>query len=151
MFWEDTKIDKTVTGGNSTDDTLVLGIPEDEIKGMTLTRLLMDLTIVAVTAGTGSIYAGGIFMAEGDAFAAAALPDPQEVGDDAGWVWRVAGIPVFNNDPNDRAQALRYVLDLRAQRKFIGEDYVLVIRNHNEGGASALNMNGFIRCLFKRA
>ena len=129
----------------------MVGIPEDEIKGITLTRLLMDLTLTAPSAGSGSTYAGGIYVCEEDAFAAAAVADPGETGDDAAWVWRVAQIPVFTGTNNDHSQSNRYVLDLRAQRKFLGEDYVLILNQTNMSGASNINIDGIIRCLFKRA
>ncbi len=151
MFWEDTRIDKSLAPGNDTQDSLVGGIPEDEIKGMTLTRLLMNLTLTATTAGTGSRYAAGIYLAEEDAFAAGAVADPEQEGDDPGWVWRVFQIPIFSSDPNDYAQTRHFILDLRAQRKFPGEDTALILTQTNEGGVSTINSDGIIRCLYKRA
>ena len=152
VFWDDTLINKVLAPGNNTQDSLDQGVPEDEKKGMTLTRLLVNITITQVTSGTGGVYAAGIYLAEEDAFAAVAIPEPEVVGDDAGWVWRVLQVPVFASTTTDFAQARRFELDIRAQRKYIGEDYTMVLtQTLNAGAASSINLNGFVRALYKRA
>ncbi len=149
LYWDDTIIDKSLATGAQTSDSLLQGVPSDEIKGMTVTRLIMSLWMIQLTAGTGSTYAGGIYVVEDDAFAAAAMADPGEVGDDAGWLWRVMQVPVVTSVVNDSTQFTRFAVDLRAQRKFPGEDYTLVLVQQNTGGPT-FNLDGYVRTLCKR-
>ena len=152
LFWNDTLIDKTLAVGNTTQDSLDLGIPEDEKKGMTLTRLLIDITVVPISIGTGTLYHAGIYLCEDDAFGAGAIADAGQVGDDAGWIWRVLGVPVYLSVANDYVQRLRWQADIRAQRKYPGEDYTIILTQENDSsGLTNINTDGFVRALFKRA
>ena len=152
VFWDDTVIDKTLAAGNQTTDSLMQGVPEDERKGITLTRLIIELWLNCLTVGTGITYAAGIYVVEDDAFAAGAMAEPGDVADDAGWVWRVLQIPVFTAEVNDFSQVTHVgPLDLRAQRKLPGEDYSLVLIQQHTSGTASFNMNGYIRSLYKRA
>ncbi len=151
VYWEDTIIDQTLGANSQFGQSLDAGIPEDEKKGVTVTRILLEIDVVAVTAGTGGIFSAGIAIVQDDASAALSFPDPDSVGDDPGWLWRVARQGVFNNDPNDFSQARHYKLDLRAQRKYVGEDYSLMLIGMNLAGvASSLNVDGSLRVLYKR-
>ena len=150
MFWDDTIIDSSLASGAQDSESLLAGIPEDEIKGLTITRLIIDLYLIQLTAGTGASFAGGIYVVEEDAFAAAAMADPGVPADDAGWMWRVLVVPVVTSSVNDSSQFAHLSYDLRAQRKIPGEDYTLVFVLQNLGGTT-FNVDGTIRTLCKRA
>ena len=145
-------VDTTLGAGSSVGISMDGGVPEDEIKGLTATRMIIDLTAVALTAGSGSLLAGGVYIIENDALSATVFAEPQDSIDDAGWMWRVARRPVFTSVVNDSSQVTRLVYDIRSQRKYPGEDYTLVMVLVNlSGGATSMNIDGIVRTLLKRA
>ena len=99
--WVDTEIDFTTASGGVETQALDVGIPTDERKGMTLLRTLIDITMIAITAGTGSVVGAGIYMISREALTALALFEPDQADDDAGWVWRVIRASVFTSVQND--------------------------------------------------
>ena len=128
------------------------GVPDDEKKGMTLTRTIMNLTLSVQTAGAGSVFSYGLVMVEDDAAASLSFPDPDDLSQDPGWVWREGQMPVFSSTVNDFSQSRLIRVDTRAQRKYIGEDFAFMLIMHvAAGGASTVNIDGWVRTLFKRA
>ena len=123
----------------------------DEVKGATLVRSIIDITMGAVSAGTGTPCAIAMYMIDNEALAAGALADLFQDDDDPGYIWKINQIPVFTNDTNSGQAAVRYQRDIRAMRKFPGEDYSIVMVFETSGGASNVNFDGFVRMLFKRA
>jgi len=73
--------------GISNIDLSIL-IANDERKGMTVVRTLVDFDVIPSAAGAAGNLSGGIVLVDGDAFAAAAMPDPDEAQDQPGWLWR---------------------------------------------------------------
>ncbi len=132
--------------------SLDLGVPSDEKKGLTLVRTIIEMSYIAVTAGTGSSVHAGIYLVEDDALSAGAFAEPGDSGDDAGWVWRLMNKPVYTSVSNDSSQQTLIKADIRAMRKYPGEDYSMaMIIEVPAGGNSTINTNGMVRMLFKRA
>ena len=156
MFWEDTMIDI-----NSLADVAQIaaaldgGIPADEVKGLTAVRIIMRLSVQAVTASTSGLVSMGIYLVEGDAAAAAVFAEPQDTSDDAGWMYRNAR-QLWARDNGAVSTNGNGVIwfreDLHAMRKYPGEDYTLrlIVNNHNAAGA-VINVDGMVRTLFKKA
>ena len=118
--WADELLDFTLASGGQNTVTLMPGVPDDEFKGLTVARLIIDLSAVLIAAGTGGMLGLGIMVVTLEALVALAVPDADEAGDQAGWMWRSMQ-PVHTDSPNDRAQATRFVADIRSMRKLPGE------------------------------
>ena len=151
VFWDDTIVNESLANGAVAVFGLDQGIPEDELKGITVTRLLLQFSLQAQTVNTSGQFHAGIYVAENDAVAALAVADPQTVSDDAGWMWRVANQVWASSNINDSSQFLRVREDLRAQRTYPGEDYTLIIHMVNNNALGSVNIDGIIRTLYKRA
>ena len=151
MFWHDTIVNLTLATNSAAQTDLDNLIPADERKGVTLTRTLIDLTVVTVAAGTGGVMSMGIYLVEDDAAAAGAFAEPEVQTDEVSWLWRLMRRPLFTSDPNDYSQAARLVYDIRGQRKYPGIDYTLWLVITTGTSTTSHNVDGGIRCLYKRA
>ena len=151
VFWDDTMVDTTLANNGVSLPNLDGGIPEDEIKGLTVTRILLDLWCQAVTVNTSGLLSFGIYVVENDALSAGAVAEPQDSVDDAGWMFRLARQAWGSSNLFDHAQALHVVADLRAQRKYPGEDYTLLGQWVNHEASGSVNVDGIVRTLYKRA
>ena len=145
--WIDDEINETVTLADQTVvqlDNLLL--PEFK-KGVTLVRLILELVCVAITAGAGSRLHAGITIVTQDAFAALAIPEPGDSGDEVSWLWRQIGKPVFTSVVNDSSQSVTVSRDLKSKRRYPGEDYNLTLVM-DAVGASSVNVDGLIRLYY---
>ena len=107
MFWDDILINETIANNITVAVALGGGIPEDERKGLTVTRELVQFSVQAVTINTSGLFSAGIYLCENDALAALIFADPQEMGDDPGWLWRIAGQVWSTSSVFDSAQFLK--------------------------------------------
>ena len=145
--WYDAHIDYTAAASTQTAIDLGTLIAADEKKGMTVVRMLMDLSYRMSAVGTAIILDEGIAMVHNDAFVAGALPDPNDTDEQAGWLWR--------KRTRVQSEAITVsrqgtVLDLRSKRKFPSEDHVLLyISNTDSGGG--INVDGMIRGLYLKS
>ncbi len=127
------------------------GVPEDEIKGLTAIRVIIRLSVRSGLVATSGNFSGGIYIVENDALSAGAFADPADSVDDAGWLWRLSRQTYANDSINDYSQFLQIREDLRAMRKYPGEDYTLIMVIQNRDADAIMNVDGIVRTLFKRA
>ncbi len=113
-------------------------------------RIIVDFYAVLVTAGTGGVLFPGLFVGENDAIAAGAFPEAQTQGDNPGWLWRSAQ-NVHTDSPNDRSQATRFMIDLRAKRTLRGTDMSLVFLAELPVSSASVNLDGIIRTLWLKS
>ena len=152
VFWQDTLVNETLTNNETAGVGLDQGIPEDEIKGLTVTRTIIRLSVQAVTQDTSGLFHCGIYLVENDAAAALAFAEAQDPADDAGWMYRLMA-HVWGQSGNvaNSINFSRINEDIRAMRKYPGEDYtnILLVTNTSAGGS--INVDGMVRTLYKRA
>ena len=135
--------------GDQESVDLTSAIPNTDRKGMTVVRILIDLSANLTIAGTGANVGMGITLVESDAAAVVQFPDPSVEGDQPGWLWRVQR-PVFTASPNDPSQSTRFVHDIKARRRLPGEDYLLMLVVDSSAGNAIINVDGIIRTLWLR-
>ena len=151
MFWNDFVLNRTLAGNAQTVDILDADVSDDIRKGLTVVRLIIDVTAVLATAGPGGRLSLGIFVGETEAIAASAVPNPSDVGEDPGWLWRTVGQGVFSSLANDMAQVRRFNIDLKARRRYRGEDTNLTLVMDFSTSNESVNVDGVIRQLLMRA
>ena len=143
--WFTTIVNETI---ESTDQELIdVGalVLNDEKKGMTIVRALVDLTLVLVAAGTGGNLAMGLLMVGTEALAALAVPDADQAAD-KGWMWRTQQV-VSSSLANDRSQHVRIVQDLKSRRRFRSDDDEVILVFNAGTLSGAINIDGTIRLL----
>jgi len=146
--WKDRIVDLTLAAAAQNLFNLTSGIPDDQKKGRTIVRLLIDLKANLATAGTGGLLSMGIYLIEQDAFSAAAAADPDGDTVQPGWMWRWHG-SVFSSVTNDAAQRTSLVFDIRARRKLMGEEIDLImVTNWSAGASGPVNIDGLVRTLW---
>ena len=150
LFWIDTNIDETTSSGTQDVTDLTTLMVDDEKKGATLVRLIISLRTVLTAAGSGGLVAMGLIVIKDDALSALALPEANSAGDQPGWLWR-RQLGIACTDPNDPTQWLHTDLDLRAKRKFVGEDSNLCLVINAGTLTATINTDGWSRALFMRA
>ena len=152
MFWDNSVINTSLNGANAFANlALDSGVPDDEKKGATVTRCLGELWINLVVSGNGDVVSGGIVLVGDDALAAGSLPDLEVSTDEYSWYWWFAQVPVFTSNPQDYSQVMRVRFDLRGQRKYPSEEHTFVLILVKGGVAININVDGYVRTLFKRA
>ena len=111
--------------------------------------MLIDLELNLSVAGTGGFVNMGICMIDEDAAAAGALPDANSDNEQPGWMWRTTQT-VFTAVVNDRASATLVKADIRAMRKFAGDNVQLRWIANNSASGNPINVNGIIRVLLMK-
>ena len=145
--WEDTQINETVDADQQFSN-LTTSMADDLKKGLTLVRTIIDLTVAQTVAGTGANMAMGIYLAGTDAISALVFADPASSGEQPGWVWR-KNVSSVTSLANDASQFVHVFADLKAKRRFPGEDYDMVLVLDGLGSAgSPINIDGMIRQLW---
>ena len=154
--WIDTVFNgQTLAPGNTTS-TIVLteGIPDNEMKGMTLVRLIIQLNLLAsiIDDDTGvQRMAIGIGLAGQEAIQASgtgiALPELQDEFPSSGWLWRAQYAVVSNAVPGFPYPVIEK--DLRAQRKLMyGAPYIRFVNINSQGTAFSVDIVGVVRALY---
>ena len=119
---------------------------------MTVVRTLIDLTLVTISNNLSGLVHMGIFLCEGDAAVANIFPEPGQTADDPGWLWQMARRTFGTVNLNDSSQWTRIVYDIRAMRKWPGEDYELeLVVDNDAASGSAFNVDGMVKVLLLRA
>ena len=142
-------MDSTVAASGQNLIDLTTEITAVEKKGLTVVRQIVDLTVSALTAGTGGRFFSAMMVMESDAFAAGAAPDLEVQGEDPGFLWRRVDT-VFTDVLNVRANSTLIRLDNRGMRKLPGEDVVLVLVLRQLASGISMNVDGLIRTLWMR-
>ena len=148
--WFDTLVNFTVAAG--AQNVLTLNDPlDDEKKGSTLLRMIVDLGLVAATAGnTGTLIAMGSMIAPDDAIAAGAVSDPDNFNEQPNWIFRTQE-SVYTSVANDRTQQVMIKQDRKTARLFRGSTYEhILVTNNVSGGLTPVNVDGLVRCLWAK-
>ena len=150
-YWLDTLVSATAGNGSNQALTLLGPFTAQETQGWTLTRVVLELALSAQGAGPDGlqIFDVGVGLAEQDAFAAGALPDPNVATDEParGWVWRTRCL--VPRDADTIRQPIRCMGDFRAQRKVDGAEVFVIFTNILvEGTAFTVRLVGIVRCLY---
>jgi len=136
--------------GLTTNQTLLSDttIGNRTIKGATVTRLIIDITIRNAVLAQNNVLYWGITKVNADARAAGAFPDPSDMNDKAGWMIR--GRLQCNADSlTDPTQWVSRHYDLRAQRLFRNEEEELQLLIENSATGFTVSWTAFIRSLVK--
>ena len=144
--WGDKLLNFSVGTGGQATQTLLPGIPDDEFKGMTVVRNIIEISAHLSVAGTGGVLFLGIIMMSLEAISAGIFPDADDEQDQPGWLWRT-GKSVFTSDSTDHAQGTFFSYDIRSKRKFPSEDHRLVLIADMQSGGNNVNIDGAIRTL----
>jgi len=106
----------------------------DNLKGYTVTRILLKLFIVPDTANQQTVTSWGIAVINADAAAASAFPDADIEGDNVRWLMRDMALNRMT-DLNDKSQIVEKSYDLRAQALFRSDqDELHLIMDNSSGG-----------------
>jgi len=126
--------DRAIASGNQLELDLLNEMVDDNRKGATITRVILDLVIVPDTVAQTTFTSYGLAMVNGDALAAGAVPEADVNADRADWVLRGRARNMVSS-LSDRAQVFHKEYDLRAQRVLRSEEMTLaIIFDHSSGG-----------------
>jgi len=156
-FWEDTFINEDTPSGADDLQTLVGGLSEDERRGMTVVRTLIDLwltpTISSGVVGSMTMNLGiGVCNAQAFAAGSASLPSPSINSErpPRGWIWR-AGIAIMD-DATTVPTHSRVTADVRSKRKVdAGVLYIHMDAILRTGTPFNVKTTGLIRTLYLMA
>jgi len=150
--WEDTLINEAATSGFGDEVDLVGDLSQQDRRGITVVRLVIDLSILpTITSGVigSQIFDLGIGVASEDAFVAGALPDVNVATDrpPRGWLWKTR--VVVTDDTTTTMNPVRVMGDIRAKRRVdAGILFLRTLNTNLSGTAFAVNMAGLIRTVY---
>ena len=149
LQWYDTELEfATLAVGGQTNLLLynAVSLGARNIKGATVTRMLLDFDLRSDSLAQLNRLRWGIVMMNADARAAGAFPDPGDPSDRAGWLARGR----MNNmmTSQDASQWTTRHHDLRSQRIFHTEEDELHLILDNNGGF-ILSFSAYIRLLVR--
>ena len=156
-YWEDTLIEHTFAAAAIQLQSLVGGLSEDERRGMTVVRTLVQLWLSPVTTSgvVGSMTAVlGIGVANEQAFGVGSTALPQLTINSErpprGWLWK-SSIAVLD-DATTVAPLTEVRADIRAKRKIdAGVLYLGMEGDTRTGTAFTVKLSGLIRVLYLMA
>ena len=153
--WIDTVMN-TVLVTAPTDLTVVLttGLPDNELKGTTLVRLLIQLQLFLsdVLDDTGvQLMSMGIGLAGQEAIQASgtgiANPGTEDEFPSSGWLWRVRHAVIADATPGFPTPNIDK--DIRAQRKLMyGAPFIRFNNANSQGTPFSVQIVGVIRALY---
>ena len=154
--WDDKLVNFSVANGSATSAIeLVTNVADNEKRGCTLVRLLLDLYLWPATPGNVSgrqNYDLGVALISDDARLASAFPDPDDAADYpvSGWLWRTRVLVIDETLATGPIPPGRVKEDIRAQRK-LDRSSVMLINNNTlvEGNPFTVQVTGIIRVLYK--
>ena len=154
-MWIDTVMNHTIAAG-STALTVVLtrGISDNDLKGMTLVRVLLQLTYFPANllddTGVQRLAAGiGVSGQEAIQASSVSILSPQEEDEfpSSGWLYRNI-VPVLA-DATPGFPVPIIDKDIRAQRKLMyGAPWIRFVNLNQQGTAFSVRVDGVIRCLY---
>ena len=137
-----------VDGGS--DNYTLLGSNLNEIKGSTITRIIMNMNCRSDTLGVQKFLYWGLAIVTADALSAGGLPDPNVESDAFDWLGRGVLITGAVKLPTEFGPDVTEKLDLRSQRLFRSEDVTLQLIVADSGsGAGGQFFSHLTRCLVK--
>ena len=152
LVWHDNLVDQTVSNGGQVAVDMIPGLSEDDRVGCTITRLIGVVffhTQLTLTSETVQVIDLGIGVMSADAFAAGAMPDPDQEGDQPsrGWLYRSREVVWYEAGQNRMLPGV-FRFDVRAQRKLDRGTLVMVVDSNNtEGSVATVLMRGLTRTL----
>ncbi len=117
------------------------------IKGATITRMLMELVVRSNSVAQDNILFWGIVIVNSDARAAAAFPEPRDVSDRPDWLAR-GRMQNKQSDLSDSSQWTTKTLDLRTQRIIRAEEDELHLIIDNDGSL-IFEWSAYVRTLVR--
>ncbi len=156
-YWEDTVVGQTITDNGDALISLVGGLSEDERRGMTVARTIVELALSPVTTSgvVGSMVAMmAIGVANAQAFTAGAgsLPDPQINSErpPRGWLFKTQC--AILDDATTVAPLTMCRGDFRGKRKIdAGILYLHVTNSSRTGTDFTIFVSGLVRVLYLMA
>ncbi len=148
LEWFDTILEQTVIQNSNNVTALDSNVLFDEKKGMTLVRTLIKIEYRPTVVDLSVQLSSGICIITGDALAAPTLPDPADGDEQPGWIWRDS-LVVISDSLSIPRQSIN--LDIRAKRKFLGEDLRLVLIQEAGSASTNVNLAGIVRCLMMKS
>ncbi len=153
--WEDILMNFAVADGATNVQNLLSRQDRDETGGWTVVRMLIHLYVLPSSlseAAVGDQRVGfGIGVAEGDAFDAAALPEPLTAADHPlrDWIWRETAYVRNTGTAGGAIHVSELRADLHSQRKVDGGVPYMVIENAGiNATAFSIRVVGLIRTLY---
>ena len=153
--WIDTVVDTDiVTAGEDVVD-LMGSFDVDERRGMTITRILLCLYIIANSHGAVDgvqTLDMGIGVASQEAFAAGILSNPNVATEFPlrGWLYRCRHVVIDDSTPGYPSPVVKE--DLHAMRKLdTGQAFMVLVNTANQGTTFTISVIGTIRMLVKLA
>ena len=151
--WVDTILDRdlTVVAANDFFSLFATELPVDH-RNWTLTRMILCYTITPTphSASNSASFAHlGIGLAEGDAFVAGALPDPETTQDTPirNWIYRCSHISL--DKTTGALTPMTHNKDLRTRRRIENGTVFLSWTNiADTGGGHTLALRGIVRALY---
>ena len=149
-FWIDNLLNTSVAAAGDGNDSLFTGTPPINTRGVTITRIVLDLALMSITtAGAFGVQAIdiGIGMTSQEAFNAGVFPDPRSderpVG---GWMFRTRCVVAQNGvGTNILYECHR---DIRSGRKVSDGEAFIVFNSANILGTTfTVQVVGVVRCL----
>ena len=147
--WFDAKFSQTTAANALAQTTLDSNLSSGFKKGATVMRCIVNLLLTPSAIDLMALFHFGICLLTIEAVASATLPDPEDMDDQPGWLWRTM-YPATTHDLNVSPPSATKELDLRSRRRYIGEDYSLVFVT-SMGGAVGGQVDGYIRTLIRHA
>ena len=151
--WVDTVLSLQATTAGSTNVSLITGLAPADMRGATLIRTLIRMTLSSITPieSTGvQMLHMGIGITDQEAFAAGVLPDPGASSDKParGWVWRDAmGV---SQSALGGPSTFDVRGDIRGARKIENGELYLICDNQPVSGTGFTTLiRGLVRILIK--
>jgi len=145
--WFDTNIITTLPSGTLKTFDLSAQVVDDEKKGMTVVRVIVDLVAQLSAVGTGGLVSMGIAMVAKEAGVAGAFPEVTDQEMEASWMWKRPNLTVSATNLNDQSTFTRFAYDTRVMRKFRFQDNELRLILESGVLTSTVNVNGIVRML----
>ena len=132
---------ESLAAGAQTSLEIDSNVITDEKKGMTIVRILMDITWSSTVSGGLGRLAAGITLVNADAAAANAFPEPQSGRFESNWMWCHPNL--FHMWTTNRFFASRQY-DLRSKRMYRNSDNELHLVMNNQDATNPIDVKGGI-------
>ena len=147
--WFDRTVNSTLTASNQVGIDLSTDLSNVNRKGATVVRMLLDITLQPVTIDVNLRSYMGIYMAELDAFNASNFPEVAVDDEQPGWMYRMMR-NVRTHDVDQLPANSHIEVDVRAKRRFVGEDTLLTLVLERDAAVGGVLFTGMVRTLVMR-
>ena len=141
---------QALASGSQNDFNLLAAVSQANMKGSTVTRMIVDMWVDADTASSHKIMDFGILWLDGDAVAANVLPDTDVETERADYILRSRMVlSAHNVNTEVREGAFRHY-DIRAQRICRADtDQLTLVVDLDSGTTGGLFLDFMIRVLIR--